>query len=157
MSHTHDITYEYSLYLLWDLVETTSAILVFCVPAIPIAFRGGVSPRFHIWLRSKMKRRKGQDILPDNDERRHWPREFHTLHPTREHHVVAGSNELRLAEQQPSRTSSRDDVDEQGIAGLIQMGILRTTEIEIITHEGCDSGASSTHHGTIMYPWSETS
>lgn len=146
MSRNLDTTYAYSMHLLWGLIETTTAILVFCVPAIPIAFRGCMVSRLSTWVGSKKKQLKGGNVLSETDERHHWPQPV--LEPAEAH----------LARQHSLRNSSRDNVDDGhgGVAGLIQMGILRTTEIEVTTHEGSDSGASSIHHGITVYPWSDT-
>ncbi|CAJ2502465.1 Uu.00g098590.m01.CDS01 [Anthostomella pinea] len=41
LTYNLDTTYAYSRHLIWGLAETTTAGLVFCVPAIPLAFRKG--------------------------------------------------------------------------------------------------------------------
>lgn len=157
MSYNADITYAYSRHLIWALVETTTAILVFCVPAMPIAFRGGAISRLYTWLGSKTKRLKGKTFLAETNDQHPWPQAPRTKSPNREYRVTDDPSELGLTELQLARSISRRDVEEQqGVAGLIQMGILRTTEIEITTRAESNSGASSLHNGTTMYPWSES-
>ena len=157
MSRTDDKTYSYSHYLLWDLIETTTAIIVFCIPAIPIAFRSRPSSRFHTWLRARTKRITGQKAISEADRRHRWPQPHQEDYPAGEYRVVAEPGEGGLAEQERSMQMSRDNLhdEDHGVAGLIQMGILRTTEIMIPTREGSESRASSLHQGGTVYPWSE--
>ena len=106
-----------------------------------------------------MKRITGQKALSEHDRRHNWPQPLRPEYPTGEYRVVAEPAEGGLAERERSMQMSRDNLHEEDreVAGLIQMGILRTTEIMITTHEGSDSRASSLHQGGTVYPWSEES
>lgn len=162
MSYTSDLTYAYSRHLLCGIAETTSAIIVFCVPAIPIAFRGGVGS----WQwGTRTSNRKSlftstTYLPPESSQQQRQRRGAQTSYGNstiattiRAYHSMGEQNRVDLTEPRPARTHkrriSRNECDESPLNTDVQMRILRTTEIEITTGDESESSNPSTPNGQV--------
>ncbi|KAI1111253.1 hypothetical protein F5Y14DRAFT_443449 [Nemania sp. NC0429] len=152
MSFTQDTTYAYSRHLLWGLAENTSALLVFCVPAIPLVFRDTrPMESFYYALRERVKlfaelgrsssNRKSASSWPHNSSTDasvgEWANtsqvHLRRLGPGADN--SADSNTPRpIPESGGNKTDSNHRTEQwEGPDIERQAGILRTTEIEITT------------------------
>ncbi|GAP86916.2 putative ribosomal protein L36e [Rosellinia necatrix] len=150
MMTTRDTTYAYSRHLLWGLGETTSAHLVFCAPAIPIAFRQA-SPMMRLYrtLRSKMRLPGGgsRGHSSGSESRYGWPHDIITtttsggsvtaweensqvhLKP-----IVGGKDGGAYVKNVHNHTRNSSDPrsrQSEASASRARPGILRTTEIKV--------------------------
>ncbi|KAI0457392.1 hypothetical protein F5B21DRAFT_501442 [Xylaria acuta] len=148
MSYTRDTTYSYSRHLLWGLAENTSALLVFCVPAMPLAFRD-TSPmkdfystlrekaRLLVDLRRRSSHRASSSSWPNDTSRDASIGEWTENSQVHLKHIrVGGDSGVYSDTHRPIQDpdgSGTDHFEESAIYG--QMGILRTTEIEITRTE----------------------
>lgn len=148
MSYTRDTTYAYSRHLLWGLAENTSALLVFCVPAIPLAFRT-TSPMMGVFGALQAKVRPLVDVRRLTSNRplgSSWPNDTSrdtSMGEWRENSQVhlkrlgtRGEAGADSSTHHPIQESGGDGTGQcEGTAIYGQIGILRTTEIEIIRTE----------------------
>ncbi|KAI1638592.1 hypothetical protein F4809DRAFT_649213 [Biscogniauxia mediterranea] len=150
LSRTEDKTFAYSGYLLWNLAEMSSAILVFCIPSIPIAFRRtngiariGSKLRILIGRRDRLKTR-----------RHSWPQTAHDNTLVGEYRVMDEDSHLHLTELNPVR-SEESRHEEAPIYNY--MGILKTTEIQVTTYRETDTESSKRQHqqGVFTHSWFE--
>ncbi|KAK5634528.1 hypothetical protein RRF57_010242 [Xylaria bambusicola] len=145
MGYTRDLTYAYSRHLLWGLAENTSALLVFCVPAIPLAFRG-INPvaTFCETLRSRAKQlvrlhssiRASASSWPNDISRDISDGEWRENSQIELKHTgVEGSDSSEANAHHPIQDPGSDVDEFEGNARYTGRGILRTTEIDITTIE----------------------
>ncbi|KAI0010708.1 hypothetical protein F4779DRAFT_627000 [Xylariaceae sp. FL0662B] len=153
MSSTEDITYAYSRHLLCGVGESTAAIVVFCVPAIPIAFRpaGPISR-----LKTKMRLLLGQHDRPSKIRRHSWPRTARESALVCEYRCMNEDSAEHLTELEHG-TTPNCNVESQREENPIYsyMGILRTTEIEITTYRNTQLGTLSRQQEERRLPWLE--
>lgn len=151
MSINEDKSYAYSQHLLWGLGETTSTILVFCAPAIPIILNGGGQA-------SKVKLpaswSPGQRKRPSEHRQRPWPRIGSNSLAVDEYHRMNEESATQLTElgQSNSQTGSIQRDDEQHPLHNY-LGILKTTEIEITTHTETALPIIGPIEEELRHPW----
>ncbi|OTA54485.1 hypothetical protein K449DRAFT_426251 [Hypoxylon sp. EC38] len=154
MRYSLDLTYDYSRYLVWGLAEATTAALIFCVPAIPIAFRYPIFvPRFGMLLRSKMGPLFRNDLSKNNGQRLSGSLPTHQGTSSEETPSSDKHSEADIMRLEPVKTRNvgfknrpRDDFVHYG------GGILRTTEIDITTTENLDIVMSDSRQPSPHYP-----
>lgn len=152
MSSTGDMTYAYSRHLTWGLAETTTAGLVFCVPAVPLAIqnvRRIFGPERYS-LRSKIICGFFRLPLPKS-KRRRWPHEFEGRAAPNSCRRV-DRNRIYLTGPRPVKAHNTL-ISSHHRDSYIQNhgGILLTTEIKTL-----EETFSPHLHGRseeLLYPW----
>ncbi|KAI1459635.1 hypothetical protein F4805DRAFT_48677 [Annulohypoxylon moriforme] len=134
-----DLTYDFSTHLVWGTAECATAGIIFCVPALPIAFREKfVFPSINLRLREKMGGLFSQDTSATSSQRLSRPQQGHRGTPPDVNPWLDEDSVVNLTRLQPVRTRSSErenQLREEGYGSLYDGGILRTTEIAIITTE----------------------
>ncbi|KAI0835900.1 hypothetical protein F5Y06DRAFT_274708 [Hypoxylon sp. FL0890] len=155
MRYSTDLTYDYSGYLLWGLAETTTAALIFNVPALPIAFRYPMLvPRLGMLLRSKMGALFPQELSSSRGKHQSRPQQPRQGVPPNESPWMDENSEVNLTELDPVRTrSSETKIQHQGGSIHYDGGILKTTEIDIITTENPDTATNDAQRRGPHHPW----
>jgi hypothetical protein len=142
------MTYTYSRYLMWGLAEVASTLLIFCVPAIPIAFHKSSPVRR---LTSKAPTLSSQRSLASKARLNSWPR------PSSEYRVMSDISDVQLAAlesgKSPVRTGARE-AEENPLFGYL--GIIKTTEIEIKVQKDIDLRAVRRGQLERQHPWMVT-
>lgn len=156
LNHNPDLTYAYSRHLLWGIAETTTAVLVFCIPAMPIAFRGpGLTSRIHAYLRSKIRVYPHTQALSSGSIQGHaWPRATSEWGANRERHTMEECDGIHLTELQPVRTAIGHSIDGIPESSTNEHGgILIRTEIQVVTGEESGSAMPAILHRDPLRPW----
>ncbi|KAI0886604.1 uncharacterized protein GGS22DRAFT_199003 [Annulohypoxylon maeteangense] len=153
---TTNLTYDFSTHLIWGTAECSTAGLIFCVPALPIAFRDPFQfPSIGIRLREKLGFFFSQDSSADSSQRLSRPQPSQRgTHPDVTPWVDEDSV-VNLTDLQPVRTRSSGGVNqlqEEEFASFYDGGILRTTEIAITTSENPGVAITPRHPGHT-HPW----
>ncbi|KAI1412103.1 hypothetical protein F5Y13DRAFT_190784 [Hypoxylon sp. FL1857] len=156
MRYSLDLTYDYSRYLVWGLAEATTAAFIFCVPAIPIAFRYPILvPRFGELLRLKMGSLFSPNLSPTCSQRFSRSKPACRGTPAGQCPWIGEHSHADLMELEPARTrNTRLECITQDISSMrYGGGILRTTEIDITTTENLDIVMNDNHQLETHYPW----
>jgi hypothetical protein len=118
-STSEDFLYPASETSLWSLAEMTSAFMIFCIPAVPKAFKGdGVIALLHSSLKFWTKGSMDRSIATPKSS---WPQESFTTNKadTKYRKINEGRfpvDELPLAHMSTGRlTAGSDDRDIRGV------------------------------------------
>ncbi|KAI0160162.1 hypothetical protein GGR57DRAFT_456574 [Xylariaceae sp. FL1272] len=138
LTASQDKTYAYSQYIMWGIAEVTTAELIFCVPAFPLAFRppSPLHTFCHI-LQSKVtmilypERLSSTSTLPHSTAKSD-SRGLHNYRPT----WLDDSSETGLTELTPVRIHGGPPVESSHNPTITLGGILVTTEIDVCTDTG---------------------
>ncbi|OTA99049.1 hypothetical protein M426DRAFT_16846 [Hypoxylon sp. CI-4A] len=157
LHHSDDLIYIYSRQMIWGLAETTTTIIVFSVPSIPIAFRSP-SPIARAWrlMRSKiavlLRSRNDTSTKIQDASKPKIPLKGNSH---RESPWMDVGSDVHLARLAPVRTKTRiAGVQPQEESNRHDGGILRTTEIDIIsTSENRWSEVRSLKQYEHQHPW----
>ncbi|KAI1385674.1 uncharacterized protein F4822DRAFT_351125 [Hypoxylon trugodes] len=136
-----DPSAKYSSFVLWDLAETSTAMLIFCVPGIPSVFRGkNPIPRLGALVRSKMKDFSLPLYLTPNGKHRYMRSEIARDEPRPDDIPWTDeTSDIHLTAVAPARTRDGSPQDRTEGQPINYDGrILRVTEITISTSENPD-------------------
>ncbi|KAI1503031.1 hypothetical protein F5X99DRAFT_417450 [Biscogniauxia marginata] len=158
MNDSRDTTFVYSKHLLLGLAETTSAQLVFCIPAVPIAFRDhNLISRLSVLLRSKTGTLLSPQTLSQKSTQRHsWYQKSPRGGRVDEYSRMDENSEVNLTELGSVKTRSghmRSQLQENH--GHNYGGILRTTEIQITTRQEPNLVIPNLQREEHLHPWLE--
>ncbi|RYP85595.1 hypothetical protein DL769_000936 [Monosporascus sp. CRB-8-3] len=152
-----DSTYLVTGMALWCIAEQTTAILVFCIPALPKMFRDAallskIRSSFRTWS-GLSTRRSGKD------EPSSWAADSgHQLPNYRkivdENGVPLDNLESRAARAFSSAEQLRAPHGDVPKAAVYPEGIIRTTHFET-KEEHCGEGAPADQQTTFSFPWAQ--
>jgi hypothetical protein len=150
-----DTTYGYSRYLMWGFAETTTIALVFCVPAVPIAFRrSGPMSRLKTFIHANMRSiHPGRDT-PHNIPSRTWPATSSIAAPAGTYHRMGEPPSMHM-DDLSTKAIERQQAKARQLEHFLRNngGILRVTEI--VTYEESSTRHSAGQDAHHIHPWVE--
>ncbi|KAI1740697.1 hypothetical protein F4680DRAFT_83749 [Xylaria scruposa] len=156
LTASQDKTYTYSQYIMWGIAEVSTAELIFCVPAFPLAFRPP-NPIYNfcslLWSKITMiispKKMFSASTFPRLPIE-HCQRDSSSYRPTWQDE----SSDTGLTELEPVRIQSGRPKDlHHDMPKITLGGILVTTEIDVRLDAGKSSKGVKSNAGTDQSEW----